>query len=292
MNKRSKAGVTGLALATAALMMVGVPSASGTHQSSSSAYGVSLGGSPGQPAVKYDGGAPQSGGGNLPAELGPLAAGGVLSLTAGDDHATAKVTDLTLGQAAAELPQELKDGLANLTQACTAFDQAGDADQAIDPLNDAIDQIPGIGTVVDLPTTEDASAFCNALLDADIVNLAKVGTLLTECDDKSGGVTLTDASVLGAEQPALAGPVPAETQLLPAELAPVATITLNHQTTDGDSFTVEGLRIEVGGQEVAVVASTTCGGPIAHETAPTATPTTPPAAPAPTPVERNVPVTG
>lgn len=287
---RSKAGLAGIALATATVMMAGVPSASGTHQSRSSAYGVSLGGSPGEPAVEYDGGATRSGGGNLPAELGPLAAGGVLALTAGDGHATAKVTDLTLGQAVAGLPQELKDGIANLAQACTVFDQAGDADQAIDPLNDAIDQIPGIGAVVNLPTTEDASRFCNALLDADIVDLAKVGTLLTECDDKTGSVTLTDVRVLGAEQPALAGKVPAETQLLPAELAPVATVTLNHQTTSGEDFTVEGLRIEVGGHEVAVVASTTCGGPIAHK--PSTTPNPPPAAPAPTPIQRNVPVTG
>jgi hypothetical protein len=287
MKLRAKTGIAGIALVTAA-MTVGAPSASGTHQSESSAYGVAIGGQAEQPAAAYPGG-PTSGGGELPAELGPLAAGGVLTVTAGNDHATAKITNLTLGQAVAEVPQELKDGIAQLTQACTAFDQAGDANAAIDPLDDAINQIPGIGDVVDLPSTEEASAFCNALLDADILSLAKVGTLLTECDGDTGGVTLTDVEVLGAEQPVLAGEVPKETQLLPAELADVATITLNHQYTDADGFTVEGLRIEVGGQEVAVLASTTCGDPIEHEKN---TDPQPDPAPAPVPVERNVPVTG
>jgi hypothetical protein len=288
MKMRAKAAIAGIALTTGATMLLGVPSATGDHQSSSSAYGVSVGGQAGQPAVEYDGGETQTGGGELPAQLGPLAAGGVLTLSAGNDNATAKVTDLTLAQALAELPDELKDGIDQLTQACTAFDQAGDLNQAIDPLNDAINQIPGIGTVVELPSTEEASEFCNALLDNDILSLAKIGTLQTECNDKTGTVTLTDVEVLGAEQPVLAGEVAKDTQLLPAELAPVATITLNHQTTKGENFTVDGLRVEVGGQLVAVVASTTCGGPIAHE------PNTPEPAPAPkpTPTPAPVPVTG
>ena len=281
-----KAGITGIAVATIAALALSAPSASGEHQSSSSAYGVSLGGSPGEPSVTYEGGETQTGGGELPAELGPLAAGGVLTLSAGDDRATATITDLTLGQAAAQLPQELKDGLAQLSEACTVFEEAGDANQAVDPLNEAINQIPGVGTVVDIPTAEEAAEFCNGLLDADILSLATVGTLLTECNDTSGSVTLTDVEVLGAEQPVLVGKVAPETQLLPAELADVAQITLNHQTTEGENFTVEGVRIEIGGQEVAVLASATCGGPIAHENR------GPSPAPTPTAVPATVPVTG
>jgi hypothetical protein len=222
----------------------------------------------------------------------------VLSVTAGNDRATATVTDLTLGQALADLPQELKDGIGNLTAACTAFEQAGDADQAIDPLNAAVDQIPGIGPVVDLPTTEAATTFCHDLLDADILSLAEVGTLQTQCNDESGSVTLTDVEVLGAQQPVLAGQVGRDTQLLPAELADVATITLNHQTRDGDSLTVEGLRVEAGGQEVAVLASATCGAPIAHTREPK-TQQKPQQkvqhykpAPVPTPTRTSAPVTG
>lgn len=264
MRTPTTTSVTGIALATAALLIVTASTASGEHQSGSSAYGASLGGSPGEPAVESDGTQTQTAGGHLPAELGPLAAGGVLTLSAGNDQATATITDLTLGQGAAELPQELKDGLANLSQACTVAEQAGDANQAIDPLNDALNEIPGIGQVVELPSTEAATTFCNGLLDADILSLAKVGTLLTACNDQTGSVTLTDVETLGAPQPLLAGQVAPETQLLPEELADVARITLNHQIRDGANFTVEGLRIEVGGEVVAVLASATCGGPAAH----------------------------
>ena len=291
-----KASVTGIAIATTTLLIVTAPTASGEHQSSSSAYGVSVGGSPGQPTVESDGAQTQTAGGQLPAELGPLASGGVLTLSADNDHATAKVTDLTLGQAVAQLPQELKDGIANLTQACTVAEQAGDADQAIDPLNAAIDQVPGIGQVVDLPTAEAATTFCNGLLDADILSLAKVGTLLTECSDTTGTVTLTDVETLGAQQPLLVGQVAPETQLLPAELADVARITLNHQTFDGETFTVQGLRLEVGGKEIAVLASATCGGPMGHapevEVEQTKESKQPKQAPVPTPVQASAPVTG
>lgn len=287
-------GITGVALATAGIMVVSASSASGEHQSSSSAFGVSVAGAPGQPSVEYHGGKTRTGGGQVPAEPGPLAAGGVLALSAGNDRATAKVTDLTLGQSVEGLPPELKDGVANLTQACTVFEQAGDADQGVGPLNDAIDQVQGIGQVVDLPTAEVATTFCHALLDAHMLSLAEVGTLMTECDGSSGTVTLSDVEVLGAKQPVLAGEVGKDTQLLPAELADVARITLNHQTLDGDEFTVEGLRVEIGGQEVAVLASATCGGPIAHAPAPAPATkhTHPKPAPVPTPTQTSAPVTG
>ena len=47
-------------------------------------------------------------------------------------------------------------------------------------------------------------------------------------------------------------------------LAAVVRVTLNHQVHDGDNFTVEGLRPEVGGQVVAVIASATWVAPIPH----------------------------
>ena len=291
-----KAGVTGIAMATATLLIVTAPTASGEHQSGSSAYGVSVGGTPGEPTVASDGAPIQTTGEQLPAQLGPLASGGVLTLSAGNDRATATITDLTLGQAIAQLPQELKDGFANLTQACTVAEQAGDADQAIAPLNAAIDQIPGIGEVVELPTTAAATTFCTGILDADVLSLAKIGTLQAECNDTAGTVTLTDVETLGAPQPLLVGAVAPETQLLPAELADVATITLNHQTLDGENFTVEGLRLEVGGEEVAVLASATCGGPMAHpaevKSEQAQSSKEPKPAPAPTPVQASTPVTG
>jgi hypothetical protein len=289
-----KAGATGLAITATALLVTTTSTASGDAVSSSSAYGASVGGTPGQPAVESDGSATQTGGGQVPAQLGPLASGGVLALSAGDDHATAAVTGLTLGSAVAQLPQELKDGLANLTQVCSAVGQGTQANEVVAPLNDALDQVPGLGQVVQVPTVEAATAFCNGLLDSDILELATVGTLQAQCTDQTGSVTLSDVKVLGAPQPVLAGEVAPETQLLPPELAPVARITLNHQTRDGEDFTVEGLRLEVGGNVVAVLASATCGGP-----AP-ATPVVQESkgpkkgkqAPVPTPVRTSAPVTG
>jgi hypothetical protein len=294
MRTTFKVGVTGIAVAATAVLVVTTSTASGDPVSSSSAYGASIGGTPGEPAVASDGTSTQTGGGELPAQLGPLASGGVLALSAGDDTASSAVTNLTLGSAVAQLPQELKDGLANLNQACTAVGQATQANEAIAPLNDAINQIPGVGTVVEVPTVEAATAFCSGLVDTDILNLATVGTLQSQCTDQVGTVTLSDVKVLGAPQPVIAGAIAPETQLLPPELAAVAKITLNHQVTDGENFTVEGLRLEVGGQLVAVLASATCGGPAAEEpVVQQAQPSKgPKQAPVPTPVKTSAPVTG
>lgn len=286
-----KAGATGLAITATALLVATTSTASGDAVSSSSAYGVSVGGAPGQPAVESDGSGTQTGGGQVPAQLGPLASGGVLALSAGDDHATSAVTGLTLGSAVAQLPQELKDGLAHLTQVCSAVEQGTQANEVVAPLNDALDQVPGLSQVVEVPTVEAATAFCNGLLDSDILDLATVGTLQAQCTDQTGSVTLSDVKVLGAPQPVLAGEVAPETQLLPPELAPVAKITLNHQTLDGENFTVEGLRLEVGGKVVAVLASATCGGP-APVVQESKGPKKGKQAPVPTPVRTSAPVTG
>ncbi len=288
------AGITGIAMAATTLLVVAATTASGEQVSSASAYGASIGGTPGQPAVASDGTSTQTGGGHLPAQLGPLASGGVLELSAGDDTASSAVTNLTLGSAVAQLPQALKDGLANLNQVCTGLGQATPANQVLTPLNDAINQIPGLGTVIEVPTIEAAQTFCNGLVDTDILDLATVGTLQAQCTDQTGTVTLSDVKVLGAPQPVLAGAIAPETQLLPPELAAVAKITLNHQVRDGENFTVEGLRLEVGGQTVAVLASATCGGPMAAEPvvqqqAPSKGPKQ---APKPTPVKTSAPVTG
>ena len=293
MRTSLKAGTTGLAVTAAALLVITSTTARSAPVSDSSAYGVSVGGTPGQPSVTSDGTSTRTGGGQLPAQLGPLASGGVLAVSAGNDTASSTVTDLTLGSALAQLPPEVKDGIANLNQVCTGLGQVGQANEVLVPLNDAINQVPGLGTVVEVPTVEAAQTFCNQLVDTDILDLATVGTLKTQCTDQTGSVTLSDVTVLGAPQPVLAGEIAPETQLLPPELAAVARITLNHQVPDGENFTVEGLRLEVGGQVVAVLASATCGGPQAEPAvqAP-ARPTKTKQAPKPTPVKTSAPVTG
>ena len=113
--------------------------------------------------------------------------------------------------------------------------------------------------------------------------------------DQTGSVTLTDVSVLGAQQPVLAGAVAPETELLPPELAKVARITLNHQTREGEEFTVANLRVEVGGKEVAVLASTTCGAAEEHAVevkGDRAKTKRPKPAPVPVPSQASAPVIG
>ena len=283
MKIRAKAGITGVALATAATMMLGVPSASGDHQSSSSAYGFSLGGSPGEPAAKFPEG-PRSAGGELPAEIEQLAAGGVLTVTATDDRATAQVTDLTLGSGLEQLPEELRTGLQQIKAACDQLppEPADDVDQQI------FDQLPGnLQQLIDTPG--NLRDLCLVIGGGTFAELASIDTLHVDCDDTTGSVAVSDVRIFGSTTAINdTDDVAPNTSVLPAELEPLIKITLNRQTTEGEDFTVDGLVVELGGQEVVVLASTTCGGSIAHEP----NPEQPQPAPTPTPVERNVPVTG
>jgi hypothetical protein len=283
MKIRAKAGITGVALATAATMMLGVPSASGDHQSSSSAYGLSLGGSAGEPAAKFPEG-PRSAGGELPAEIDQLAAGGVLTVTATDDRATAQVTDLTLGSGLEQLPEELRTGMQQIKAACDQLppEPADDVDQQI------FDQLPGdLQQLIDTPG--NLRDLCLVIGDGTFAELAAVDTLQVDCDDTTGSVAVSDVRIFGSTTAINdTDNVPPNTSVLPAELEPLIKITLNRQSTQGEDFTVDGLVVELGGQEVAVLASATCGGPIAHKP----NPEQPQPAPTPTPVDRNLPVTG
>ncbi|CAA9374853.1 MAG: hypothetical protein AVDCRST_MAG47-1550 [uncultured Nocardioidaceae bacterium] len=275
-----KAGIAGVALATAATMMVGAPSATGDHQESSSAFGFSLGGSPGEPVAKFPEG-PREAGGEIPAELEQLATGGILTVTADNDRATATVTDLTLLAGLEELPKELRDGLQELQALCAELPE----DEA--PTDEILGEIPG-GLKDVINTPESLQELCNALAGGDFTNLAAVEALNAECDGNTGTVEVVNARLFNSDQALNDSDVKPNSSLLPPELAPLIEITLNRQTTQGDSFTVDGLVLKLGGEEVAVLASATCGGPIAHEPQPKQ----PKQAPIPTPVERSVPVTG
>jgi hypothetical protein len=276
----TKAGIAGVALATAATMMFGAQSASGTHQERSSAFGFSLGGSPGQPAAKFPEG-PSKAGGELPPELEQLAAGGILTVTAGNDRATAKVTDLTLGGGLAELPAELREGLQQISAVCAELpaEPAPDADQQL------FEQLPiGLQELVNTPG--NLRDLCGVIGDGTFAELAAIDTLQTECQGDSGTVAVSNVRTFGSTTPLNdTGNAPKNFSVLPEELKPLIEITLNRQTAKGQNFTVDGLVLKLGGQEVAVLASATCGGPIAHGS-------TPKQAPRPTPVPDNVPVTG
>ncbi len=281
--------LTSFTAATVAVMagsalLIAAPGASSADPSPSSAYGFSLGGSPGQPAAKFPEG-PRKAGGELPAELGPLAAGGVLTVTADDDHATSEVTDLTLGSGLAGLPEELRDGLGQIQDACEQLPEepAPGADEQI------FGQLPGeLKELIDTPG--NLRDLCSVIGEGTFNELASIDTLHVECTDKTGTVAVSNVRLFGSTTPVNdTGNVAKNTSVLPAELDPLIKITLNRQTTRGKDFTVDGLVIELGGQEVAVLASTTCGegAPAAGGSSPDA-----PTAPAPTPQQGTAPVTG
>jgi len=282
--------LTSFTAATVAVMagsalLVAAPGASGDHQSSSSAYGFSLGGSPGEPAAKFPEG-PRKGGGDLPAELEPLAAGGVMRVTADDDHATAEVTNLTLGLGLAELPEELRTGLQGIEAACEALPEQPDPD-----LDEQIfGELPGnLEELIDTPG--NLRELCSVLGGGTFAELASIETLNVECNDQTGTVAVSNVRLFGSETPVNdTDDVDPGTSVLPPELEPLIKITLNRQATEGENFTVDGLVVELGGEEVAVLASTTCGGPISHE--PTQDRSQIKPAEAPTPVEGSAPVTG
>jgi hypothetical protein len=273
-----------VAVLAGSALLIAAPGASSADPSPSSAYGFSLGGSPGQPAAKFPEG-PRNAGGELPAELGPLAAGGVLTVTADDDHATSEVTDLTLGGGLAQLPQELRTGLQQIQTACEEL--------PAEPAEDLDKQIlgklpPKLQEVIDTPG--NLRDLCSVIGEGTFTELASIDTLHVECTDKTGTVAVSDVRLFGSTTPVNdTGNVGKNTSILPAELDPLIKITLNRQTTKGKDFTVDGLVVELGGKEVAVLASTTCGeAPQAAEGSSPEAPT----APAPTPQQGNAPVTG
>jgi len=271
-------------MASSALLVV-TPGASSAAPTRSSAYGVAVnaGGQevvPPSPSVESTDGSTQSTGGEIPPEAGPLLSGGVLELSAGDDEARVSVTNLTIGNLAADLPPELREQLDQLQAACEGLEQAPGEE-----LPDILGELP---ITVEQPSEADLIEFCNGLLDGDFTNLATIDTLQVACDGDTGTVTVLGASALGSGAPLNLENVEPNTQLFPDN--PLINVTLNRQSSGPrDGFTVDGLVVSLGeGEAEAVVASTTCGEGIAQPASNTEAPT----APVPTPQQGSAPVTG
>lgn len=277
--------------ATVVAVMVGsallavAPGASSAAPTRSSAYGVAVnaGGEevvPPSPSVESTDGSTQSTGGEIPPEAGPLLSGGVLELSAGDDEARVSVTDLTIGDLAADLPPELREQLDQLQAACEGVEQAPGEE-----LPDILGELP---INVEQPSEEDLIEFCNGLLDGDFANLATIDTLQVECNGNAGTVTVLGASALGSGAPLDLENVEPNTELFPDN--PLISVTLNRQSNGPrGGFTVDGLVVSLGeGEAEAVVASTTCGEVIAQPASNPEAPT----APVPTPQQGSAPVTG
>ena len=285
----TKAGLAGLALTTATGLMVATSGATNAAPATkSSAYGLAIYADgkeefPPTPYVESTDGSTQTQGGEIPEN--PVVYGGVAALSAGNDEASVRVADLTVGEALAELPPELTGPVGELEAACAGLEET--PGEQIPPI---LSELPIGG--VEQPTEEEIVSFCEGLLDEVIPNLAEIKTLDVRCDGDSGSVTVAGVEVLGAEVP-FAGEVPEDTTLLPAE-SPV-NITLNRQTAGSDgSYTVDGIVATLGpeGEGEIVIGSATCGEPIAAPPGDGGGDPAPPAAPAPTPVAANAPVTG
>ncbi len=278
LTRAGLAGVAGTAAVAVAAVVVAAPGASSATPTKSYAYGLSVNGEGKQPYVESTDGSDQSQGGEIPEN--PVLYGGVVSLSAGDDTASVRVADLTVGTALQELPPELTGQLDELKAACAQI-----VDPATDPIPDVLGQLPIGG--VDQPTNDEIVAFCNDLVDGTIPDLAEIDALDVKCSGDSGAVTIAGLKVLGAQVP-LAGSIPQNTTVLPAE-SPVQ-ITLNRQTPHKDgSYTVDGIVATVGpnSEGEVVIGSTTCGIPIAQKSNPGPKP-----APKPSPVPTTAPVTG
>ncbi len=281
MSSPAALGLGVVATATGVLLAATTASTVAAPPTTSSAYGLTLSAQgeeaiPPTPYVESTDGSTQTTGGAIPDN--PLLGGGVATLSAGDDVASVNLVDLTIGAVGDSLPQELKDGLAQLQQACTAFEQAPGE---IPPLLEQL-PVPGLQT----PTTEDLVTLCNQLLDADIPSLLEIGVLDISCDGDAGEVRVSDVRALGAPVPEIVGSLEPNTALLPDN--PLLAITVNRQTAhDNGAFTVDGLVVSLAdGSAEAVVGSVTCGDPQRRDR------NTPAPAPAPTPVQGDVPVTG
>lgn len=281
------AGATALAVTTGLVTTANPSQAAATK---SYAYGVSINGEGKQPYVESTDGSTQTTGG-APIPQNPLVYGNIAELKAGDDFASVRVANLTVGEATQQLPAELTAELEQLQQICAGL-QESPSEQLFDGIRE------NVPTELELPTEDDVVQFCNELLDADLPALAAIDTVDIECNGDSGAVTIAGVSILGAQVP-LAGRFTEETDLLAGQASPLAQavqVTFNRQTARPDgSFTVDGVVVSLGGgQGEIVLGSTTCGEPLPEvkgraRTAPR--PAQAPA-PAPTPVQQSVPVTG
>lgn len=276
---------TVVAVMAGSALLVATPGASSATPTRSSAYGVAVnaGGQevvPPSPSVESTDGSTQTAGGEIPPEAGPLLSGGVLELSAGDDEAGVSVTDLTIGNLAADLPPELREQLDQLQAACEGLEQA--------PGEELPDILGALPINVEQPSEEDLIEFCSGLLNGGFANLATIDTLQVACNGDTGTVTVLGASALGSGAPLDLENVEPNTEVFPDN--PLISVTLNRQSNGPrGGFTVDGLVVSLGeGEAEAVVASTTCGEGIPKPASDPEAPT----APAPTPQQGSAPVTG
>lgn len=296
--KRQLAAVGGtLALVTAgaSVALVGGLSSSHAAQAPSSAYGlVATGLIPIQKTptvVSTDGKLATNSLIAIPSN--PLLSGGVVNVKAKNGYAHSDVTNLSVGggllaqtglDAVTSQLQPVCDALSNvsLTQLNTLVGGV------VGQLGSALNQLSG-STGIDLSAIggldlsnllpDQLSGLCDAL--NGIGNLVGVGAITTECHGKTGTVSIANLKAVGL-------PVNVDTSKVDSKISVpgVLTLEINRQTTNSDgTFTVDGLVIDLLGQQEIVLTSATCGN-VASRTVTTSD------APTPTPTHTKAPVTG
>lgn len=282
MKRWMTAGVTGVAAAGAATIVMASTGVAQADGSTSSAYGFKAEGpfpvEP-MPFVESRDGSERS------AQLGaspenPLLAVRAGTVTAGDRSASVELLDVEVGRGLlAELPEVPPE----LRQLCQELPEEG-----VPTPPDGLPEvpIPGLPSLDDLPA-DDLRSLCELVLTPP-ESLLGIELVRVSCEGREGRVEVAGLEVAGTAVPT---PELPEGAGIPAN--PLLTITANRQTENPDgSFTVEGLVIDLGdGTEEITLGSATCGGAVA---VPGGRPPVeePPVAEAPRPVPAAVPVTG
>lgn len=228
----------------------------------------------------------------------PLLEAGVMNVSAQNGAAEASVADLSV---------VLLDG---------EFAQLGELGSQLQPLCDALDQVP-VGRIKDEATDDDgtlAPQLLKPIVDEaaghdirlDLITALDLSEVLPDqlgaiCDFAESG-NLVGAGIVVAECNGDRGDVTVEftTGLIPTlidtnrpnsaiEIPKLVKVTLNRQTKNADgTFTVDALNVTLFDQIDLTVASATCG----EVTSDRGGDVDPSEAPAPDPVETHVPVTG
>jgi hypothetical protein len=239
--------------------------------STSSAFGISAEGplplEPTPSISSSDGRLRRSSAGSVPDN--PVVSATIAALYAGNRKAGITVANAAVGQglfdALPDPPQQLQD----LQDACR--EGASQVPQAELPEL----AVPGLPAV---KTPRQLSALCDSLQKP--AGVLGVDLLEVRCQGAAGEVKVAGVRLLGQR---IDIPSTAPNTKIPAD--PLLDITINKQTRNADgSFTVSGLVVDLGGTEVLTLGSATCGRAVAGRA--------PVPADAPTPVVRDLPVTG
>lgn len=291
-------GATALLAGAASVVVVGGATSGNAAGVPSSAYGITASGllpiEPTPFVESTDGTLEEASAIGLPVE--GLADVGVINAAAENDHATASVAsiDITGGllqglglDAALDPINDACDQLAAAAGDLTA--QVGGA------LSDVLNQIGGATVPLTngelLQNTEvlgPLQDLCDTL--ENLGELIHIGAVTAECNGTTGSSNIAGINLLGLPVTLPTGPNQALSDGALGALAPIVDLKLNTQTTNADgTFTVTALELVLLEQITLKVASATCG----HVTN-DVDPTDPavPSAPSPKPIKTDVPVTG